>query len=122
MAYSIGLGFMIVLTYAFFAWAKLNAYGIEFALFVAATAGIGSLVARADQDRPFLKAAAVSLVTTLCIQSVLYIQMTTAPATEQPWVLPPPGVVVVVMIGSSLMVAGMAGAVAAVVRSLRDRA
>ena len=121
MAYAIGLGFTIVLTYAFITMAAVNAYWLELGLVLAATVGIAALVARADEDRPFLMAASVSLVTTLALQSLTYFQLTAGPAMARPGVLPNASLIVVSMVAISLMIAGMAGAVAVGIRSLRGR-
>ena len=121
MAYAITLGFMIVLTYAVITVAAVNAYWLELGLVLAAIVGIAALVARADEDQPFLRAASVSLVTTLALQSLTYFQLTAGPAMARPWVLPNASLMVVSMVAISLMFAGMAGAVAVGIRNLRGR-
>lgn len=121
MARAIVLALVIVTTYAVIAWADLDLYWVEFALVVAAIVGIGAFVAHAGVDRPFLKAAIVAFMTVLSIESLVHIELTTGPASAQPAVLPPPPTMVLLMFAQSLMIAGMAGAVALAIRSLRAR-
>jgi hypothetical protein len=121
MVRAIGLGLMIVATDAFITWAGFRVYWVEFGLLVVSIVGIGALVGRADKDQPFIKASSVSLATLLCIESLAYIQMIASPASAQPEVLPPLGTMVFLLLMFSLMLAGVAGAVALGIRSLRDR-
>jgi hypothetical protein len=121
MGRAIGLGLMIVATYAFITSAGFRVYWVEFGLLVASIVGIGALVGRADKDQPFIRASSVSLATLLCIESLAYVQMISSPASIQPEVLPPVGTMVFLSLMFSLMLAGVAGAVALAIRSLRDR-
>jgi hypothetical protein len=63
VARAIMLAIVIVTTYAVMVRADLNIYWVEFALAVAAVIGIGALVAVADVQRPFGKAAILSFGT-----------------------------------------------------------
>lgn len=121
MARASGLGLMIVVTYAVIALAGLRLYWVEFALLVAAVVGIGVVTARAGGDRPFLKAAVVSFMTVLCIEAVVYVELTRDPASARPAVLPPTATMVLFMVALSLMIGGMAGAIALGIRSLQAR-
>ena len=121
MARAIGLGLVIVVTYAVIALADLRLYWVEFALMVAAVVGIGVIVARAGGNQPFLKAAVVSFMTVLCIQAVVYVELTNGPASSRPAVLPPTATTVLLLVALSLMIGGMSGAIALGVRSLQGR-
>src|SRR5690606_1967061 len=106
---------------AVIARADRDLYWVEFALVVAAVVGIGAFVAHAGVDRPFLKAAIVAFITVLLIELLVYVELTTGPPSAQPAVLAPPPTMVLLMSAPSLMIAGMAGAVALAIRSLRAR-
>jgi len=121
VARAVGLGLVIVVTYAVLALAGLRLYWLEFALLVAAVVGIGAAVARAGGNRPFLKAAVVSFLTALCVEAVIYVQLTTGPSSERPAVLPPTATMGLVHVALSLMIGGMAGAVAVGIRSMDTR-
>ena len=98
-----------------------HVYWVEFGLVMASIVGVGALVGCADEDRPFIRASAVSLVTVVCIESLAYIEMISGPVWAQPEVLPPPGIMAFMLFMLSLMLAGVAGAVALGIRSLRGR-
>ena len=119
MVRAIGLGLLIVTTYGLMTWMGLHVYWVEFGLFVASIVGVGALVGRADEDQPFIRASVVSLVTVLCIESLVYIEMISGPVWAQPEVLLPPGTMAFMLFMFSLMLAGVAGAVALGVRNLR---
>lgn len=57
MGRAIGLGFVIVMTYAMIRWISPGLHWVDFALLVVAVGGIGAVVAYANRDRPFLTAA-----------------------------------------------------------------
>src|SRR3954471_22213890 len=101
--------------------ADLNIYWVEFVLAVTAVIGIGALVAVADVQRPFAKAAILSFSTIACLLCLSYLQMGTGPAYLRPPVLPPPGITVPIVFAASAMLGGMAGAVAIAIRSIRVR-
>src|SRR5947207_8740642 len=110
MTPAIVLAIVIVSTYAAMVRADLNIYWVEFALAVAVI-GIGALVAVADVQRPFGKAAILSFSTIACLLCLSYLQMATGPAYLRPPVLPPLGMTVLSVFAASAMLGGMAGAV-----------
>ena len=57
MGRAIGLGFVIVMTFAMIRWISPGFHWVDFALLVVAVGGIGAVVAYANRDRPFLTAA-----------------------------------------------------------------
>jgi hypothetical protein len=118
---AVGLGLTIVVTYAVITLAGLDLYWVEFGLMVVTVIGIGAVVAHAGVEGPFLKAAVVSFVTALCIEAFGYVQLTTSPPSAQPAVLPPTATMVLAMVALSLMIGGMAGAIALGIRSLQGR-
>src|SRR5436190_20795174 len=99
--------------------ADLNIYWVEFTLAVAAVIGIGALVAVADVQRPFGKAAILSFSTIACLLCLSYLQMATGPAYLRPPVLPPLGMTVLSVFAASAMLGGMAGAVAIAIGASR---
>jgi hypothetical protein len=112
---------MIVVMYAVIILADLDLYWVGFGLMVTTVIGIGAVVAHAGVDRPFLKAATVSFVTALCVFSLVYLKFTTGPTSARPPVLPPTAIMCLVMVQASLMIGGMAGAIALGIRSLQGR-
>ena len=118
MGRAIGLGFVVVVTYAIIRWTSPGLYWVEFALLVAAVVGIGAIVAHADGERPFLTAAIAAFMTVLCIE---YLALFTGPAWAQPEVLPSPITTILVMVPVSLMIGAMTGGVALGLRRLRAR-
>jgi hypothetical protein len=118
MGRAIGLGFVVVVTYAITRWISPGRYWVEFALLVAAVVGIGAIVAHGNGERPFLTAATSSFMTVLCIE---YFALFTGPAWVRPEVLPSPITMILVMVQVSLMIGAMAGGVALGIRSLRAR-
>lgn len=121
MARAIRLAIVIVTTYAVMVRADLSLYWVEFALAVASVIGIGALVAIANVQRSFVKAAILSFGTITCLQCVSYLQMATGPAHLRPPVLPPLGITVLSVFAASAMLGGMAGAVAIAIGSIRVR-
>jgi len=121
VAQAIGLGLMIVVTYAVITWAGLNSFWFEMTLVATAVVGIGALVARGSGDRPFWKAATVASMALLCILLLDSVELTSGPPEKQPWVLPPPWTMGVITVAGSLMIGAMSGAVALGLRSLWDR-
>ena len=119
MARAIVLAIVIVTTYAAMIRADLNIYWVEFTLAVAAVIGIGALVAVADVQRPFGKAAILSFSTIACLLCLSYLQMATGPAYLRPPVLPPLGMTVLSVFAASAMLGGMAGAVAIAIGASR---
>ena len=119
MARAAAVALMIVATSVFLALADVNLYWAEFVLAMAASAGIGALVAVADAPRPFVKAAFLSFSTIACLQCVSYLKMAVSPAYLQPTILPAAGITILSMTALSAMFAGMAGVVAIAIRSVR---
>jgi hypothetical protein len=115
---AIGLGFVVVVTYAIIHWISPNLLWVEFALLVVAVVGIGGVVAYAGGERPFLTAAVASFMTVKCIE---YFALFTGPAWVRPEVLPPPIRTMLLMLPFSLTIAAMAGGVALGHRSLHAR-
>lgn len=118
MIRAIGLGFVVVVTYAAIRWTNPGLYWVEFALLVVVVVGIGAVVAHAGGKRPFRTAAVAAFTTVLCIE---YLALFTGPAWARPEVLPPPGTTILVVIPLALMIAAMTGGVALGFRSLRAR-
>ena len=97
MGRAIGLGFVVVVTYAIMRWTSPDLYWVEFALLVAAAVGIGAVVAYADGARPFVTGATASFAIALCIQ---YLALFTGPTWARPEVLPPPITMILAMVWS----------------------
>jgi hypothetical protein len=115
VARAIGLGFVVVVTYAAIRWTTPGLYWVDFALLVATVLGIGAVVADGGGERPFITASVVSFLTILCLESLA---LTTGPAPE---VMPSPITVISVMVTISLVTGAMTGAVALGLRSLRSQ-
>jgi hypothetical protein len=118
MSRAIGLGFVVVVTYAIIRWTSPGLHWVEDALLVAAVVGIGTVVAHADSERPFLTAAIAAFITVLCIE---YLALFTGPAWARPEVLPSPITTILLMVPVSVMIAALTGGVALGLRSLRAR-
>jgi len=115
------LALAIVTTYAVMVRADLNLYWAEFALAVAAVIGIGALVAVADVQRSFVKAAILSFGTIACLLCMSYLQVATDPAYLRSPVLPPLGITVLSVFAASAMLGGIAGVVTIAIRNILVR-
>lgn len=83
------------------------------------SSGIGGTVAFSDVERPFPKALALAFVTALSLGLIGYISLLTAPATEQPSVMPPPVTMIMAIVAAAVVVGAIAGGVAVACRHLR---
>jgi hypothetical protein len=88
------LAIIVVATYAVMARTNFDPYLAEFAFAVAAVVGIGTLVAAADPQRPFVKVASLSFITIACLQCLSYLKMAASPTYLQPAVLPPAAITI----------------------------
>ena len=121
MGRAIGLGLIIVVTYAIIRWTSPGAYWVEFALLMAVVVGIGAVVAHGSGERRFLTAAAASFMTVLCVLCLEFAALYAAPPWGQPAVLPPPGTMILGLVTLSLLCGAASGAVALGLRSLWAR-